>query len=47
MGSNPNEVIEIFPIYLILPAALAAGVYSALIEMSTRNKKKMFLGRRM
>jgi hypothetical protein len=33
-GSNPEEVIEFFSIYLILPAALGPGVYSA----SNRNK---------
>jgi hypothetical protein len=34
MGSRPNEVNEFFSIYLILPAALGAGVYSA----SNRNE---------
>jgi hypothetical protein len=29
MGSRPNEVNAFFSIYLILPAALGAGVYSA------------------
>jgi hypothetical protein len=33
-GSRPDEGIEFFLIYLILPAALGPGVYSA----SNRNK---------
>jgi hypothetical protein len=28
-GSNPDEAIEFFPIYLIFPAALGPNVYSA------------------
>jgi hypothetical protein len=35
--SDPDEVITFFKIYLILPAALGPGIYSALTEMSTRN----------
>jgi hypothetical protein len=33
-GSSPDEVIEFFAIYIILPAALGPRVYSA----SNRNK---------
>jgi hypothetical protein len=29
LGSRPYEVSEFFSIYLILPAALARGIYSA------------------
>jgi hypothetical protein len=40
-GSIPDEVIELFPFYLILPAALGPVVYSA----SNRNEyQKIFLG---
>jgi hypothetical protein len=28
-GSSPDEIIELFPLYLILPAALDPGVCSA------------------
>jgi hypothetical protein len=44
-GPRPEEVNVFFSIYLILPAALGPGVYSA----SNRNeyeKQKMFLGSR-
>jgi hypothetical protein len=37
-GSKPDVVIELFSIYLILPAALRPGVYSAAV------RKKMFQG---
>jgi hypothetical protein len=33
-GSSPNEVIEFFSIYIILPATLGPGVHSA----SNRNE---------
>jgi hypothetical protein len=33
-GFRPNEVIEFFSVYLILPAALGPGVYS----VSNRNE---------
>jgi hypothetical protein len=40
-GSRPNEVNEMFSIYLILPAALAPGVYSTSNknEYQKQNKK--------
>jgi hypothetical protein len=34
VGSRPDEVSEFFPIYIILPAALGPGIYSA----SNRNE---------
>jgi hypothetical protein len=46
VGSSSNEVIEFFSIYLIHPAALALGFTQPLTEISTRNKKIMFLGSR-
>jgi hypothetical protein len=41
MGSKPNEVNEYFSIYLILPAALFPGVYSA--SNRSEYQKHMFL----
>jgi hypothetical protein len=44
-SSRPDEVNDVFPIYLNFPAALGPGVYSA----SNRNeyqRQKMFLGSR-
>jgi hypothetical protein len=47
MGSTPDEVFGFLSLYLILPAALGPGVYSASnTKMSTRNRKKKFLGNR-
>jgi hypothetical protein len=43
---DPDEVNEFFPIYLILSAALGPGVTQPLTEISTRNRKIMFLGSR-
>jgi hypothetical protein len=37
---------EFFSIYLILPAALGLGFTQLLKEMSTRSRRKMFLGSR-
>jgi hypothetical protein len=45
-GSIPNEVIEFFSIYLIVPAALDPGVYSASNRNEYRKQKKKFLGSR-
>jgi hypothetical protein len=43
----PDEVIDFFSIYLILPAALGPGVYSASnINQYQKQKKKVFLGSR-
>jgi hypothetical protein len=42
-GLRPEEVNDFFSIYLILPAALGPGVYSA-SELSTISRKIMFLG---
>jgi hypothetical protein len=42
-GSRPYEANEFSSIYLIFPAALGPVVYSALTEMSTRNRKIMFI----
>jgi hypothetical protein len=43
-GSSPNEVVDFFVTYLILPTALGRKVYS----VSNRNEyQKMFLGRRV
>jgi hypothetical protein len=39
-GSSPGEVIELFSIYLILPAALGPGVYSASNRNEYRKQKK-------
>jgi hypothetical protein len=39
--SRPDEVIEFFSIYVILPAAL--GFTRPLTEMSSRSRKIMFL----
>jgi hypothetical protein len=38
MGSRPDEVNEFFSIYLILPAALGPGVYSA-CNIKQKNQK--------
>jgi hypothetical protein len=46
VGSRPNEVIEFFSIYLILPAALGPGVYSASNRNEYHKEKKIFLGSR-
>jgi hypothetical protein len=35
-GSRPDEVIDFFSIYLILPAALGPGVYSAFTSLCVR-----------
>jgi hypothetical protein len=48
-SSIPDEVIEFFSIYLILPAALGLGVYSAsnrneYQEKKKKKKKKSFWG---
>jgi hypothetical protein len=43
-GSKPDEVIELFPIYLILPTSLGPGVYSAFNRKEYRKQKKKFLG---
>jgi hypothetical protein len=46
-SSRLDEMNEFFSIYLILPAALGPGVYSASNRnLSTRNRKIMFLGSR-
>jgi hypothetical protein len=42
MGLRPDEVIEFFQFYLILPAALDPEVYPA--SNSARNRKKNVLG---
>jgi hypothetical protein len=47
VGSRPNEVIELFSIYLILPATLGPGVYSASIRNEYQNRKKKVLERRV
>jgi hypothetical protein len=44
VGSIPDGVTEFFSIFLILPAALGSGVYSASIRKEYQ--KKMFLGSR-
>jgi hypothetical protein len=41
-----NRRSEVFSIYLILPAALGPGVTQNLTEMSTRSRKRMYLGSR-
>jgi hypothetical protein len=47
-SSRPDEVDEFFPIYLILPAALGPGVYSAFNRNKyQKQKKKLFLGSRV
>jgi hypothetical protein len=43
MDSRPSEVIECFSIYLILPAALGPGVYSAFNKNEYQKQKKKFL----
>jgi hypothetical protein len=42
-GSRPHEGNELFSIYLILPAALGLGVYSATNRNEYQKKKKMLL----
>jgi hypothetical protein len=44
--SVPDEDIEFFSIYLILPSALGPKVYSASNRNEYRKQKKMFLGSR-
>jgi hypothetical protein len=46
VGSIPDEVIELFSIYLILQPHQALGFTQPLTDMSTREKKKMFMGSR-
>jgi hypothetical protein len=43
-SSSPDEVIEFFSIYLILPAALGPWVYSAFNRNEYFKQRKMFLG---
>jgi hypothetical protein len=43
-GSIPDEVIDFFSIYIILPVALDPGVYSASNRNEYQEKKIMFLG---
>jgi hypothetical protein len=43
-GSRPDEENEFFSIYLILPAALGPGVYSASNRKSIRNRIIIILG---
>jgi hypothetical protein len=43
-SSSPDEVIEFFSIYLILPAALGPGVYSASNRNEYQKQKKNFSG---
>jgi hypothetical protein len=43
---SPVEVIELSPIYLILPAALGSGVYSAFNINEHQKQKNIFLGSR-
>jgi hypothetical protein len=40
VGSRPNEVNYLFSIYLILPAALGPGVYSASNRNEYQKQKK-------
>jgi hypothetical protein len=44
VGSRPVEVIESFSTYLILPAALGSGVYSAFNRNEYQKQKKKFWG---
>jgi hypothetical protein len=46
VGSSPDEVIEYFSIYLILPVELGPGVYSASNRNECQKQKKIFLGSR-
>jgi hypothetical protein len=39
VGSTPDEVNEFFSIYLILPASLGPGVYSASNRNDYQNQK--------
>jgi hypothetical protein len=41
VGSRPDEVNEFFSIYLILPAALGPGVYSASNRNEYQKKKNV------
>jgi hypothetical protein len=43
-GSRPNEDNESFAIYLILPATLGPGVYSASNRVEYQKQKKYFWG---
>jgi hypothetical protein len=43
-GSRPEEVKELFPMYLIVRAALGHGVYSASKINEYQSRKIMFLG---
>jgi hypothetical protein len=45
-GSIPDEVIELFSIYLILPAALGPGAYSTFNRNKNQKRRNMFLRRR-
>jgi hypothetical protein len=44
VGSRPDEVTDFFSIYLILPAALDPGVYSASNRNEYQKHTIMFLG---
>jgi hypothetical protein len=46
VGSRHDELLKFFSIYLILPAALDPGAYSASNINEDQNKKIMFLGSR-
>jgi hypothetical protein len=41
-GSIPEEIIDLFSIFLILPAALGAGVYSASNRNEYQKEKKIW-----
>jgi hypothetical protein len=43
-GSRPDEVNEFFSIYLILPATLGPGVYSACNRNEYKKQKNNVLG---
>jgi hypothetical protein len=43
-SSTPDEVIECFQIYVVLPAALGPCVYSAFNRNEYQKQRKMFLG---
>jgi 5-formaminoimidazole-4-carboxamide-1-beta-D-ribofuranosyl 5'-monophosphate synthetase len=47
VASRPDEVNEFLIIYLIVPAALGRGVYSASKRNEYQKQKNMFLGSKM
>jgi hypothetical protein len=43
-GSSPDEVIEFFSVYIIVPAALGPGLYSASNRNEYQKQEKSFWG---